>query len=208
MWSLRALVLPLLSLLLFSGCAGNSDWVRFRPDATSPFSGVEQPHAKPYSGQVSFTRGMYDLGASSAVIAANQLDDIDGYGLWISARPSEWYIAPEVGFIGSKETNGALGKIRFSEFFAGGRVIAELPFTPLSLIAGAGISSVDGEIYTVDVAESGVYFHGGAILHMGDNAHLTLDYRNVGFSNDITVDTLGNTADSMDVISVMLGFNW
>lgn len=207
-WSLRALVLPLLSLVLFSGCAGNSDWVRFRPDATSPFSGVEQPHAKPYSGQVSFTRGMYDLGASAAVIEANQLDDIDGYGLWISARPSEWYIAPELGFIDSKENNGSFGKIRISEFFAGGRVIAELPFTPLSVIAGMGISSMDGEIYNVDVAESGIYFHGGALLHMGDNAHLALDYRTVSYSDSITVDGLGNTADNMDVISVMLGFNW
>ena len=208
MWSLRALVLPLLSLVLFSGCAGNNDWVRFRPDATSPFSGVEQPHAKPYSGQVSFTRGMYDLGASAAVIAANHLDDIDGYGLWVSARPSEWYIAPELGFIDSKENNGSFGKIRISEFFAGGRVIAELPFTPLSVIAGMGISVLDGEIYTVDVAENGIYFHGGALLHMGDNAHLALDYRTVSYSDSITVDGLGNTADNMDVISVMLGFNW
>jgi hypothetical protein len=151
---------------------------------------------------------MYDLGASAAVIAANHLDDIDGYGLWVSARPSEWYIAPELGFIDSKENNGSFGKIRISEFFAGGRVIAELPFTPLSVIAGMGISSMDGEIYTVDVAENGIYFHGGALLHMGDNAHLALDYRTVSYSDSITVDGLGNTADNMDVISVMLGFNW
>jgi hypothetical protein len=67
---------------------------------------------------------------------------------------------------------------------------------------------MDGEIYTVDVAENGIYFHGGALLHMGDNAHLALDYRTVSYSDSITVDGLGNTADNMDVISVMLGFNW
>jgi hypothetical protein len=151
---------------------------------------------------------MYGLGATAAVIEANQLDDIDGYGLWVSARPSEWYIAPELGFIDSKENNGSFGKIRISEFFAGGRVIAELPFTPFSVIGGMGISSMDGKIYTVDVAENGIYFHGGALLHMGDNAHLALDYRTVRYFADIKVDDGGNKADSMDVISVMLGVNW
>ena len=205
MWSLRALVLPLLSLVLFSGCAGNSDWVRFRPDATSPFSGVEQPHAKPYSGQVSFTRGLYDLGASAGLTEALQLGDIDGYGLWVSARPSEWYIAPELGFIDSKENNGSFGKIRISELFAGGRVIAELPFTPLSVIAGMGISWVDGKIYGGDrIDESGVYFHGGALLHLGDNAHLALDYRTVDYTDEID----GISVDNTGVISVMVGFNW
>jgi hypothetical protein len=166
---------------------------------------VEQPHAKLYTGQVSFFRGRYDLGASDAVTEASQLDDIDGYGLWISARPSEWYVAPEVGFIDSKENNGSQGKIHLSEFFAGGRVVAELPFTPFSLIAGMGISFVDGKIYDDPrIDESGVYFHGGALLHMGDNAHLALDYRTVDYTDKINTAEVGNT----DVISVMLGFNW
>jgi len=178
------------------------DWIRFRPDATSPFSGVEQPHANPYSGQVSFTRGLYDLGASSGLTEQIRLGDLDGYGLWISARPSEWYIAPELGFISSKETNGPL-KSRVSEFFAGGRVIAELPFTPFSVIAGMGISSMEGKLATViDVEESGFYFHGGAMLHMGDHAHFALDYRTVNYSDDF------NFGSNLDVITLMLGVNW
>ncbi|HIG05398.1 MAG TPA: hypothetical protein EYQ08_06670 [Planctomycetes bacterium] len=180
------------------------DWIRFRPDATSPFSGVEQPHAKPYSGQMSFVRGMYDLGAPDDVTEELQLGDIDGYGLWVSARPSEWYVAPELGFIDSTESNGALGKIHLSEFFAGGRVVAELPFTPFSVIAGMGISRVDGTIYDFDIDENGIYFHGGALLHIGDNTHLALDYRTVDYSDDIGQ----SNAPNVDVISVMLGVNW
>jgi hypothetical protein len=179
------------------------DWIRFRPDATSPFSGVEQPHANPYSGQVSFSRGLYDLGATSALAGTTRLEDLDGYGLWISARPSEWYIAPELGFISSKESNGLL-KSRVSEFFAGGRVIAELPFTPFSVIAGMGISQVKGRLANIiKVEESGFYFHGGAMLHMGDHAHFALDYRTVNYSDDDFV-----VGSNMDVITLMLGVNW
>ncbi|MEE2890218.1 MAG: hypothetical protein VX404_07220 [Planctomycetota bacterium] len=193
--------------------ARGQDWIRFRPDATSPFSGVEQPHPKPYTGQVSFLRGMYDPTSSDQFQTANGLTDIDGYGLWISARPSEWYIAPELGFIGSAEDNGDLGDIRFSEFFAGGRVVAELPFTPASIIAGFGISSLKADVDSLDTPPPPVvefdeeaiapYFHVGVLLHMGDNAHLGLDYRTVDYGDD-----LNPLSERMDTLSIMAGVNW
>ena len=211
MRSLRTYGPIFLCLALLSGCAANEDWVRFRPDATSPFSGVEQPHPKPYTGQVSFLRGMYDPNQTGF-----GLDDIDGYGLWISARPSEWYIAPELGFIGSAEDNGDLGDIRFSEFFAGARVVAELPFTPTSIIAGLGISSLKADVDSLDIPpppapgviefdeeETALYFHIGVLLHMGDNAHLGLDYRTVDYG-----DALNPLTEKMDILTIMAGVNW
>ncbi|MGE4602805.1 MAG: hypothetical protein AAEJ65_07865 [Planctomycetota bacterium] len=187
------------------------DWIRFRPSATSPFSGVEQPHPKAYTGQVSFLRGMYDPNKGSAYEAAFGLDDIDGYGLWISARPSEWYIAPEIGYIGSAEDNGAiLGDIKLSEFFAGARVVAELPYTPTSIIAGVGISSLNADVDSLDIPGdkfdeevTGPYFHIGVLLHMGDNAHLGLDYRTVDYGDD-----LNPLSERTDILSIMAGVNW
>ena len=210
-------------LALLSGCASNEDWVRFRPDATSPFSGVEQPHPKPYTGQVSFLRGVYAPNAGSAFEGILDLNDIDGYGLWISARPSEWYIAPELGFIGSAEDNGALGDIRASEFFAGARVVAELPFTPLSVIAGLGINSLKADVdsidnggfhyipaYEFDEEVIAPYFHIGVLLHMGDHAHLGLDYRSVDYGDDLNpIHTPRRlTADSIETVTIMAGVNW
>lgn len=219
MRSLRTYGPIFLCLALLSGCAANEDWVRFRPDATSPFSGVEQPHPKPYTGQVSFLRGMYDPTSSDQFQTANGLTDIDGYGLWISARPSEWYIAPELGFIGSAEDNGDLGDIRFSEFFAGGRVVAELPFTPTSIIAGFGISSLKADVDSLDIDPvpgpppipgdlfdeevTGPYFHIGVLLHMGDNAHLGLNFRTADYGDD-----LGSLSKKPDILSIMAGVNW
>ena len=221
--SLRTYGPIFLCLALLSGCASNEDWVRFRPDATSPFSGVEQPHPKPYTGQVSFLRGMYDPNAGSAFAGTLDLNDIDGYGLWISARPSEWYIAPEIGYIGSAEDNGANGKIRNYDFFAGARVVAELPFTPLSIIGGLGINSLQADIdsidnggfhyipsYEFDETVYAPYFHIGVLLHMGDHAHLGLDYRSVDYGDDLNpIHTPRRlTTDSIETLNIMAGVNW
>ncbi len=192
-WSLRSLVLSFLCLALVSGCASNEDWVRFRPDATSPFSGVEQPNPKPYTGQTSLIYGTYELDED-----VQNLGNVDGYGLWVSARMSEWYIAPEFGFLQAEENDGVLGKIRDAELFAGGRVTAELPFTPFSVFGGAGISMLTVDEYDFNADENGVYFHGGALLHLGDNAHIGVDYR---------LSTYDSISDR-SVFSVMTGVNW
>ena len=198
MWSLRTCGLILLCFAMLSGCAGNEDWVRMRPDATSPFSGVEQPHAKPYTGQVSLIYGTYDFDVNPDPV--NPLSDVDGYGIWISARKSEWHVAPEIGYISATEDDGAAGDVADSELFVGARVVAELPFTPFSLIAGGGFSSI--KIDEHDVAQpsddSGPYFHGGALLHLGDNAHLGIDYK---------LATYGDISDRT-VFSIMAGVNW
>ena len=213
-WSLRNYGMIFLCLAMLSGCAANEDWVRFRPDPTSPFSGVEQPHPKAYTGQVSFLRGLYELNLDSepkqVFEDAFQLDDIDGYGLWISARPAEWYIAPEFGFIMSEEDNGLLGDIKFTEIFAGGRVVAELPFTPTSVFAGLGITSLKADVDALnfDKELSASYFHFGVLLHMGDNAHLGLDYRIVDYGKDLSELHPSGDPNSMDTLSIMAGVNW
>ena len=159
--SLKNVVIALFCLVFLAGCAGNEDWIRLRPDAKSPFSGVEQPMAKPYTGQVSVIYGTYDDYEDNP----QNLSDVDGFGLWVSARPSEWYIAPEIGYLNATEDDGALGEIDNSEFFFGGRVTAELPFTPFSVIGGGGISQLKVREYSFNADESGVYFHAGALLH-------------------------------------------
>ncbi|MGE4619305.1 MAG: hypothetical protein AAEJ04_05790 [Planctomycetota bacterium] len=186
-----------LCLATLSGCAGNEDWVRMRPDATSPFSGVEQPHAKPYTGQVSVIYGTYDFDVNPDPV--NPLDDVDGYGIWISARKSEWYIAPEIGYLSATEDDGAIGDVNDSELFAGARIVAELPFTPFSLIAGGGFSSIKiAEHSNPSASEAGAYFHGGALLHLGDNAHVGVDYK-LSTYDEITDRTM---------FTIMAGVNW
>ena len=165
-----------------------------RPDAKSPFSGVEQPIEKPYTGQVSVIYGTYDDYEDNP----QNLSDVDGFGLWVSARPSEWYIAPELGYLNATEDNGALGEIDNSEVFFGGRVTAELPFTPFSLIGGGEFPQLKVREYNFSADESGVYFHTGALLHLGDNAHLGINYR---FS---TYDDIADRSN----FSVMTGVNW
>ena len=59
MSSLKTVGIALICLVYLAGCAGNEDVIRFRPDAKSPFSGVEQPIEKPYTGQVSVIYGTY-----------------------------------------------------------------------------------------------------------------------------------------------------
>ena len=193
MSSLKTSSIALLCLVFLAGCAGNEDWVRLRPDTKSPFSGVDQPIEKPYSGQVSAFYGTYDYDENP-----QDLVDVDGYGLWISARKSDWYVAPEVGYLNATEDNGVLGDIDNSEFFFGGRVTAELPFTPFSLIGGGGITQLKINEYDVNADESGVYFHGGALLHLGDNSHIGIGYR---YS---TYDGISDRS----VFSVMTGINW
>ena len=169
-----------------------------RPDATSPFSGVEQPHAKPYTGQVSVIYGTYDYDVNPDL--ENPLDDVDGFGIWISARKSEWYIAPEIGYLSATEDDGAAGDVNDAELFLGARVVAELPFTPFSLIGGAGFSSIKIDEHGLDLpsSASGPYFHGGALLHLGDNAHLGIDYK-ISTYDDVTDRSL---------LSIMAGVNW
>lgn len=194
MSSLKTFGIALFCLVYLAGCAGNEDWIRLRPDAKSPFSGVEQPIEKPYTGQVSViygTEGDYEENPQN-------LSDVDGFGLWVSARPSEWYIAPELGYLNATEDNGALGEIDNSEVFFGGRVTAELPFTPFSLIGGGGISQLKVREYNFSADESGVYFHTGALLHLGDNSHIGFNYR---FS---TYDGISDRSN----FSIMTGINW
>ncbi len=194
MSSLKTIGITLFCLVCLAGCAGNEDWIRLRPDAKSPFSGVEQPIERPYAGQVSIIYGTYGDYEGNPL----GLEDVDGFGLWVSARPSEWYIAPEIGYLNATEDDGSLGKVDNKEIFFGGRVTAELPFTPFSLIGGGGFTQLDVSEYSFEAEESGVYFHGGAILHLGENAHVGFDYR---FS---TYDGISDRSN----FSVMTGINW
>lgn len=183
-------------LLICAGCAIDDDFVRFRPEARSPFSGVEQPNMSPYSGTVSFQNAVYDFDRNTS--ALNQYKSVDGGGVLVSARKSEWFVAPEVGVNVVGEKDGPI-ELRFAEFVAGGRITANFPFTPFSAFGGGGLALLDSTNNGVDASETGFYFHGGGYIHLGDNAHIGFDYRSCLYDD---------SAFDRQSLGVSLGWNW
>ena len=201
------------------------NWIRFRPEPTSPASGAEDHFRGEYSGQVSVTYATNDYEfldeEDSNPHVPNNFDkysDVDGYGLWISARPNSWYIAPEIGYQsmvedGIFEDNPAItGDTEIAEVFIGARIIAELPFTPFSIIAGGGYSKIEttNEL-AVDLAPDpgfdtrhegeGGYVHIGALLHLGDNAHIGVNFRKSEYDS-------ADGLDDRELLTLMAGWNW
>ncbi len=211
------------------------NWIRFRPEPTSAASGAEDHFRGEYSGQVSITYATVDyefLNRTGGIVEsgsigptnAGKYSSVDGYGLWISARPNSWYIAPEIGYHSMVEDglfegidqieDLVVGDTEIAEVFIGARIIAELPFTPFSIIAGGGYSkietknelavdldpSIDFDFDTRHEGEGG-YVHIGALLHLGDNAHIGVNLRKSEYDS-------ADGLDDRELLSVMAGWNW
>ena len=129
--------------------------------------------------------------------------------------------AMAVAYFGSRDNSIAIS--RNVEASTRARVVAELPYTPTSIIAGVGISSLNADVdsidnggfhyipaYEFDEEVIAPYFHIGVLLHMGDHAHLGLDYRSVDYGDDFNpIHTPRRlTTDNIETVTIMAGVNW
>ena len=131
--------------------------------------------------------------------------------------------AMAVAYFGSRDNSIAIS--RNVEASTRARVVAELPFTPTSIIAGLGISSLKADVDSLDSDPVpgpppipgdkfdeeviGPYFHIGVLLHMGDHAHLGLDYRAVDYGDDLNpIHYPRRLTEQMETLTIMAGVNW
>ncbi len=171
-------------LVLTAGCATSSGGpvFRLRP-APDPATGTP---AKRFTG-------------TAGVTVDTQSHDL---GFSIVARPSSWYVAPEVGFTIASDSD------RASEIFAGGRVAARLTELPIEVYVNGGYSYVDGipspaaPAPPVDDTSSSYYAGVGAQIFLGDQegAFIGVGFRFVGH------DDLSSEEESEAQLSI--GWAW
>ena len=110
-------ILCLFLLALTAGCATTaSDEPVFR---LRPAPGPEGTREKKYSGNADVTLAFLDLGN----VNGTKYGGGENVGLRVAARPSSWFVAPEVGFNYMRENpTGNDNELKAGEVFAGGRV--------------------------------------------------------------------------------------
>lgn len=191
-------------LALTAGCATSTGEpvMRLRPPDTD-FSGEARAG---YTGNFDVLLALTDYDDLGSV----EFKNTESIGFRISARPSSWYLAPEVGYNYTDETESGI-KLQASEAYAGGRLAARFTEIPVELYVNGGFSYLDAEAVNDDTSEGwyaggGVYFYlGGREARYGERGGpnqglaLGLGYRMVDHDWDL---------DEWSEFFVNIGFAW
>jgi hypothetical protein len=163
------LAIPCVFLLsIATGCATTSTGdsvIRLRPKA-DPVTGAPPGD---WAGQFEFLFAIPDLDPAGTV----EFKNADSIGFRVSARPSNWYIAPEVGYLNTEEQVGT-AKLEGNEFFGGARLGARFNELPVELYGSGGLSYLDSDVAGIDDETSGYYVGGGVNLYLGSEEGFTL----------------------------------
>ena len=190
--------LCLILLSLVAGCATTTGEpvFRLRPKK-NPETGQRD---KEYSGNFDLSLALPNFDDPGG--------DTDALGLSLSARPTSWWIAPEIGISAFDEGDDGndLDAIRAS---AGGRVSARFTEMPLELYFHGGVSYLDADLTLIDVvpavseddSDVGYYAGVGSYLFLGSTHTYALGvgYRIV--DHDWEIDDWGE-------IFVTVGWAW
>ncbi len=188
-------ILCCLFLCLTAGCAstttGDPVWT-LRPKDTNK---IGESTAK-YTGN------------ADVVVSFPNLDDFgttefksaESAGFRISARPRNWYVAPELGMMITDEAEGDV-ELNSTELYLGGRVQAALVELPFTVYASGGLSYLDSEVGPNDDTSTGYYLGIGGYATFGDDHGITagIGYRLVDQDWEL---------NEWSEVLFSLGFSW
>jgi hypothetical protein len=148
-------------LSVAAGCATTSTGepvFRLRPKA-DPVTGA--PPGK-WSGHVEALYTVPDFDP----IGSLEYKSADSLGFRLSARPSHWYVAPEIGYLNTEEDVDGVD-LAANEVFGGGRVGLRFNELPVEFYGSGGVSYIDGSVGSADDESTGWYAGGGVNLYIG-----------------------------------------
>ncbi len=182
-------------LALTAGCATTSTGepvFRLRPEAPTEPGEVSRSYTGGFEAMVTFP-DFDDVGT-------RMFKSSESAGFRVHARPTSWYVAPEIGVLITDEHSGPF-VLEATEVFAGGRVTARLSEVPVELYASGGLSYLDSTVGPSRDTSNGVYFGGGTNLILGGDRGITigLGYRFIDHDWDL---------DSWSEILFNVGLSW
>jgi len=191
---MRAL-LSLTLLALLAGCATTSSGgplFRLRPEA-DPVTG-EAP---------SDWAGNFDILLTfpeDASVPGTEFKSPESVGFRVAARPANWYVAPELGYLNTEESKNGVD-LDANEIFGGGRIAARMTELPIEFYGSGGVSYLQSDVAGDDDTSTGYYVGGGVYLYLGSEEGFTLGagYRYV--EQDWELDGFGE-------IQVNVGVAW
>lgn len=191
---MRAL-LCLALLALTAGCATTTSGepvFRLRPKDSNQLGEATSKYTGGLEAMVTFPE-FDDFGTT-------EFKSAESTGFRVHARPSSWFVAPELGLLITDETNGAV-ELQALELFAGGRISARMTEVPVEFYTNAGLSYLDAEVGPSDDTSSGFYVGGGVNLILGGESGLTVGtgFRLVDHDWDL---------DSWTEFLVTVGLSW
>lgn len=192
---MRALICLCL-LALLAGCATTSTGgpvFRLRP-AGDPVTG--EP-ATGWNGNFDVMLTFPDL---DEPVGGVEFKSSESVGFRLSARPSSWYIAPEIGYLNTEESKNGVD-VDADEIYGGGRIAARLQELPIEFYGSGGVSYLMSDVAGSDEEDTGFYVGGGVLLYLGSEHGMTfgLGYRLV--EQDWDLDEYGE-------VQVSVGFAW